>query len=273
MGFLHVFPDRIPVDLLHRLQTEQTQSIRMVDVMSIKALIKQGQGVVRKNSPAILAGLGVSGVVVTAYLAHEAGRRTELRLMGFDRDDKKECFKIVWRHYIPPVIVGTAAITCIIGATRIGNRRTAAFTAAYSISERAFSEYKEQVAEKLGERKEQTIRDGAAQKKVSDLASSPDLVIVGQGPVPICELHTGRFFFADMETLKRAQNEINDRILKCDYANLSEFYTQVGQPPTESSSDFGWTRDRGLLNLEITTTLMNESRPCLAFSYNYLEAL
>ena len=75
-----------------------------------------------------------------------------------------------------------------------------------------------------------------------------------------------------METLKKAQNEVNARLLKHDYAYLSDFYQLIGLGHTSSADNFGWMSDRQM-ELEFSTTLADESRPCLAFEYNYLKML
>lgn len=236
-------------------------------------LVKQAEKFVRSNSPAILAGLGITGVVTTGYLAHQAGMRTA---HGLSEEDpwmsNKEKVQIVWRHYIPVTITGVVTIGCIIGATRIGNRRTATLAAAYSLSERAFSEYKEKVVEKLGERKEQSIRDELAQEKVAGTAPSREVVLVGGGTVLCCELHTGRYFLSDHQTIKKAVNDINFRVLNHEYATLTDFYHLIGLPATSSSSDFGWTSDKQM-EISISSVFAEDTRPCLAFEYNYVKAL
>ena len=135
--------------------------------MNPRALIKAAEQVIRQNSPAILAGLGATGVVVTAYFAHKSGYKTGYMEAFHDEHggrsiSKKEWIKENWKTYIPPAIAGAVSIGCIIGGTRIGMRRTAAITAAYSLSEKAFDEYRTKVTEKIGERKQQTVRDEIA---------------------------------------------------------------------------------------------------------------
>jgi hypothetical protein len=221
--------------------------------------------------------MAVSGVVGTAYLAHEVGRRIgQEQVLGAQSDDFtsfRYWAKYHWRHYIPVVLAGATTITFIIGGNKISRSRTAAITAAYSLTERAFSEYKEKVQEKLGERKEKTFQDELAQDRVRQIPTGPEVVLVGKGTIMCVELHTGRLFLADMETIKRAEVEINDRLIRCDYASLAEFHTQIGIPTTQNAGDFGWTHERGLLKLEITTTLSDRDIPCIAFGYNYLQAL
>lgn len=245
--------------------------------MDLKATAKHVELIVRKNSPEIMAGMAISGVVGTAYLAHQSGVTTGYRLAITDdrstRGTRREWLRENWLRYIPPVTAGALTIACIVGGTRISRSRTAAITAAYSLTERAFSEYKEKVQEKLGERKEQTLKDELAQNRVRQISTSPEIVLVGKGSIMCIELRSGRPFLGDMELLRRAEVEINDRVIRCDYANLAEFHTEIGISQTPDAMDLGWTHGRGLLKLDISTTLSDRDIPCIAFDYNYLQAL
>lgn len=245
--------------------------------MNPKALIKAAEQVVRSNTPAILAGLGVSGVVGTAYLSYRAGATIGVgESVCGTSGDWKQRIKDRWRHLAPPVVTGAVTIGCIIGAVKIGNRRTAAITAAYSISEKAFEEYRDKVTEKLGERKEQNIRDEMAQEKVTATAPGRDIVILGQGDVLCCDLHTGRYFLAGMVELKKAQNDVNFRVLNDGYAYLSDFYAMLKvylPKETTYGHNMGWSKENGPMELKFSTVLAEETRPCLAFEYNYLKPL
>jgi hypothetical protein len=222
----------------------------------------------------ILTGLGVSGVVTTAYLAARAGYTHGRREAPYDghMDPIKDRIKLHWRCYIPTVVTGVVTIGCVVAATHVGLRRTAAMAAAYSVSEKAFTEYRDKVEEKYGKNKETAIRDEIAQDKVTANPPGPGIVYVGGGNVLCYEFYTGRYFLSDMETLKQAQNEVNDRILRCEYATLAEFHTLIGQPATQGAQDVGWDREK-LLVLEFTSVLVNDNKPALSFGYNYLKAL
>lgn len=236
---------------------------------NMRVLLKQGERVVRSNSPVILAGLACGGVVGTAYLAHQAGYRSGREELHFD--PWKERIK-VWRRYIPPVVVGAVTIGCIVTGNRVGTRRTAAMAAAYSVSERAFSEYREKVEEKFGKTKETAVRDEIAQDTATKASTGGNVILLGAGTVICYEYFTGRHFLCDMETLKRAQNDLNYRLLQTGYAALSDFHFLIGQPTTPGSEDMGWTSDRQL-DLEFSSCLWDESRPALEFRYNYLKPL
>lgn len=248
--------------------------------MNPRAFVKAAEQLIRQNSPAILAGLGATGTVVTAYLAARAGYNQRV----FEEDNfshlesmpVKEKFRQSWKTYIPPVIAGGVTVGCIIGAVKIGNRRTAAITAAYSLSEKAFQEYRDKVTEKMGERKEQQVRDEIAQERAVAGTPSREIVLMGAGDVLCYDLQTDRPFLGTMEGLKKAQNDVNFRVLKDGYAYLSDFYSMIGvYLPKESQYGYnmGWNKENGAMELTFSTILVDETRPCLAFKYNYLQPL
>lgn len=254
--------------------------------MDIGQLARRFERIVTDNSPTILTGIGVAGTVLTAFqtghaslrasrLIEEEHQRINInRLAGEPRArlDRKEKFKLVWQEYIPAVATGTITIAAIIGANRIGTRRTAALAAAYSVMERATSEYKEKVIERLGEGKERKLRSDLAHDRVH---SSP-YVSVLEGPQPDAdgkvwchEAMTGRFFRGTMEEIMRAQNDINELLLNGDgSASLTMFYNHFGDrlPPTSVSDEMGWNSDKPL-RVATDSVLYQDRIPCLSFDY------
>jgi len=235
----------------------------------------------RSNSPSILTALGVSGTLSTAYLAGKASykaaeviRRAHRTFPapGERKQRAKENVQLTWTLYIPAAVSGGLTIACIIAANRIGSKRTAALAAAYSLSETALVEYREKVIEKFGERKEQAVRDELAQDKVAGNPPNREVIISGSSDVLCYELLTGRYFRCDMETLRKAANDINGKILRERYVLLSEFYYLVGLPYTTHSSVLGWDSDR-LMELQFSTVLSEDNVPCIAFEYNYTKTL
>jgi hypothetical protein len=75
-----------------------------------------------------------------------------------------------------------------------------------------------------------------------------------------------------MESLRRAENDINARLNHHDIASLDDWYDIIGMPPTAGSADRGWHSDK-LLRVEFTSILTDDGRPCLAFTYNYTRPL
>jgi hypothetical protein len=234
----------------------------------------------RNNSSVILSSVAIAGVVTTAYLAGKATLEAskvidEVENNAGTADDKRQRYKdrskLVWKLYIPTAASGVVTIGCIVGSTHISARRGAAAQAAFVLSERAFHEYRGAVVEQIGERKDKAIRDEIAEKKVK-ANPPPATIISGPGNVLCCELMTGRYFTSQIEDLRRAQNTLNERMLKHDIASVEDWYDMIGLPPTQYSGETGWHSDR-LMELDFTTILTDDGRPCLAFTYNYIRPL
>lgn len=237
--------------------------------MNLQGLSKQLNHFLKGNSPTILAGIGASGVISTAYLSWKAGYEVgksygdEWKELGY-----KERIRLAWRSHIPATASGALAIGAIAASTRIGSKRTAALSAAYAVSERAFDEYRRKVVEQLGAGKEQKIRDGVAQDVIR--RNPPGTVILGSGHVLCCELFTGRYFNSDMQALRKAENDINAQLYSQDSATLNDLYYILGLPYTSESARLGWKVGKPL-KLDFSVVLSDDDRPCIAFSYNYVE--
>lgn len=235
----------------------------------------------KEHSPVILSAMAAIGTLSTAYLTGSASFAAAKLIEEHERvylasDDPKERLivriRVVWKLYIPAAISATTTIACIVGANRIEAKKTIAAQTAFAISQRAFSDYRDKVIEEYGERKDQVIRDKIAEDRVKETAPSKDVILAGTGSVLCCEMYTGRYFQSDMETLRRAQNDLNARLLGHDYATLDDFYYMIGLPRTTTSGQLGWKSTR-LMELRFSTVLTEDGRPCLAFDYNYTETL
>lgn len=250
--------------------------------LRLQSLANTAVKTVKSNSPAILTTIGVAGLFSTSYLIAKASFEAQTIIsMNEDaggvannpRERFKERTKQVWRLYIPAGISGAVTVACIVGSSRVSASRVSAAATAYSLSDLAFSEYKEKVVEQLGKNKEQAIRDEIAQEKVAATPSGQaQLFVVAGGQVLCCELYTRRYFRSDMETLRRIQNDINHLIHNEPYVTLDEFYDLLGLPHTSHSGEMGWDADKKL-ELEFSTVLSDANEPCLAFEYNYIKPL
>lgn len=251
--------------------------------MNVSELLNQATKLVKRNAPEILTALGVGGVVTTSYLVGKASFRAkqiidESEAAGGISDDPKtrlkEQVKLTWKEYIPAGISGAATITCIIASNRTGDRRTAAAVAAYSLTEKAFGEYKEKVKEQITANKEQKIRDEIAQDRVNaNPVSTREVVVTGKGEHLCYEVRSCRYFRSTMAELKRAENEINYQLNYERTVGLSEFYALIGLSITKESVYNGWNLDRGLMELDISTTISDSDEPCFVIDYNYVQPL
>jgi hypothetical protein len=155
----------------------------------------------------------------------------------------------------------------IVTANRIDARKIAALTAAAGISERAFQEYKDKVVEKLGPNQDRKIRDEVAQDQITKEGGPRELVIVNEGKVLCKDMMSGRYFECTNEDLKRAENWVNHELLHHNDCSLSEFYGQIGMDATSYSDSVGWNAANSV-ELQITTAMTPDNRPCLAVDFH-----
>lgn len=254
--------------------------------MNFSFLGKQALNFVKVNAPELLTGLAIVGVGATAYLTDRAARKSQrdmdavmasdapLSAMDPPREQIKRKLAICLPHYAPAIGTGLATVACIVGSNRAGNKRTTAALAAYSLTEKAFSEYKRHVIDEIGEKKEKAIRDKAAAERLNKTYDSASPIVVGDGSVICYEMYTDRYFMCDIETLRRAQNTVNHKaqtggLTTC---SMDEFYDEIGLPYTTNSGRSGWRAER-LMTLEFTSVLTPDGKPALAFDYNYVTPL
>ncbi len=244
--------------------------------MVLSEVVQKGQDKVKQNSVTILTSLGVTGTVAIAYLSGrasiEAYKLVEReQAHHFDMNGssvaltKQEKLKLVWPLYIPTVGVGALTVASIVGANRISANQTAAMVAAYGVSEKAFSEYKEKVAQHLTKPKHQAIKDEIAQDRVNNTPVS-QVIMTGSGDVLCFDGMTGRYFESNIESIKKAQNDINHRIMHTGPESLSAFYDEIGLPATSMSDELGWNSN-DLVEVLFSTTMSTDNRPCIAIDF------
>lgn len=236
----------------------------------------------KEHSPLILSAIAGVGTLMTAYLAAKASFEAARVLDKWEEDngisdDAKERLmdrtKVVWKLYIPTAVSATSTIICIVAANRVEASKTLAAQTAFTVSQQLYSEYRDKVVEQFGANKDQSIRDSIAQERVlKEPPPASDILISGPGNVLCCEQFTGRYFTSDMETLRKAQNDLNSRLLSQDYATLYDFYYMIGLGATSYSEQLGWKSDK-LMELQFSTVLTDDGRPCLSFDYNYTTTL
>jgi hypothetical protein len=137
----------------------------------------------------------------------------------------------------------------------------------YGLSQDRFQEYREKVAEQFGSTKEQKVLDLAAQDQVKKTEGN-QVIILGEGEVLCFEKFTGRYFRSTMDKIKKAENAVNRDIYNYDYASLSLFYEDAGLPPTSESDNVGWNSSNPC-EVEYTTVLTDDEKPCIAIGFKY----
>lgn len=250
--------------------------------LNLSKVAKNMQHTLGKYSPQILTGIGVAGMITTVVLAVKATPKA-LELI----EDKKEeldadkltivdTVKAAWKPYVPAAVTGVLSTVCIIGGNAVGTRRTAALAAAYKISETALHEYKDAIVETVSEEKAKEVKEKVIQNKLDkNPVVEKQIIVTNKGTFLCYDSLSGRYFQSDIETIRKAQNDINDYLFSEDYASLNMFYDFLGLEHTRLGAELGWKIDSGTLQIEFDSTLASDKSqgiapgtPCLVLDYN-----
>lgn len=252
--------------------------------MKIGKLIGGLAPFIKRNSSTILTGLGVAGSLGSVILAVRATPAATHKLdqAYVDKNAKNivehgddaevvsltfiEVIKIAWLDYLPVAVLEGVTVAAIIGAQSINLRRQAAILSAFTISETALREYTERMAVEAPT-KDRKVRDDIARQHIEDNPiAGGQVVIIGKGEQLFFDPITGRYFMSDMETIRKAVNDINFRVLNQNYAAQNEFYSMVGLPNVELGDELGWTPEHEF-RVDFSSQITDDGRPAIVIDY------
>ena len=239
----------------------------------IQNAFKATKSYLSKHSPEILIGLGIASMTTSTILAVKATPKA-LKLLEYEKNQngkdltKKEVIKTTWKEYIPAASFGIGGIVCVACGCRIGTKRSAALATAYAISERTLLTYKDKVIETIGEKKEREIRQKIKQDEIDKNPPVESKVIITQkGNSLIKDEYSGRYFRSDLDSIRKACNELNKELLHSDYMSLNQWYSAIGLEMIKDGHRLGWNIDKGLLELDFDTCLVGDE-PCIVIEYS-----
>lgn len=264
-----------------------------MEKFDVSKMLKTAQKTVVKRSPEILTAVGVVGMCSTVALAVKATPKAmELIQEEKDRQNQElheeaiakgsetcaqvsklkpiEVVKVAWKPYVPAAITCVVSIGCIVGASSVSARRSAALYSAYKLSETALTEYKEKVVETIGEKKEKKVRDEIAKDKVEkNPVSKTNIFMTGKGESLFYDPISDRYFMSDMETIRKVINDLNYSMGYGSemYVSLSELYDHLGLNHTSISDQIGWNIKNGLIEADFSAQMSDDGRACVVLDY------
>ncbi|ADD81067.1 gp069 [Rhodococcus phage ReqiPoco6] len=226
----------------------------------------------QKNSPTILFGAGVVGVVGTVVLASratlkvsdivdEASKNLETinANAGSEEYSAEDAVKDkgvvyvktaldVTKLYGPAFILGVASIGCLAGSHNILTRRNAALGAAYAGVEKAFREYRGRVIDEIGEEKEARIYQPVEEVDAVDAEGKKTKVsvptAVGGSPYKRIFDESNKNWNKQTEFnqmfIRTQQNYANDMLRARGYLFLNDVYEMLGIERSKEGQIVGW---------------------------------
>jgi len=225
-----------------------------------------------KNSTNISTGLSVvslgSTVALTIDGTAKAVKILEKEEKGRGPLTKIDIIKLTWKCYIPAGIMAGITVGCIIGTHTLHLRKQAALAGAYSLAASALKEYKGKIVETLGEKKAAVIDDSIKQDTLkNNPVKDKEVYITGMGETLCRDSLSGRYFKSDMETIRKAENDLRRDLRNEMWLDLNAVYDALGIPPTRLGAELGWSIHDSDIEFKFSTLLADNNVPCLMVDY------
>ena len=218
---------------------------------------------VKRNAPTILTAGSVSMFLLSTI---EAIKATPKAMEAIEQKKEEEghmdltavqVVQATWKCYIKALLAFGCGTGLAFSALHENNKRIASLLATAEAGRnllQEFQDYRKFVAEKIGKNKEAEIHNQAVQQVVDRTplpASMADSQLIeGQAPKPICfDSFSGRYLYADYETILAAVNKLNNEINTGlnGYVSLNDFYDEIHVSTTEAGERLGWSIETGLI--------------------------
>lgn len=216
--------------------------------MNFDKAIRSASNYLKRNSPTILSGIAVVGVVATAVTAVRATPKA-MSIINREKYEEKtdtlpplQVVKLAWKPYIPSILIGTATITCIVGANVLNRRQQAALSSAYLFLEQSYKEYKSKVKALFGEDADNRVTGSIAEDKYVE---SDHIPVFDGEKCTFYEEHYGKFFERTMLEVRDAEYNLNKKLVKEGQVCLNDFMELLGLPPVKYGDILGWSQEQG----------------------------
>lgn len=223
--------------------------------------------VLKTNSPAILTGTAIIGVVGTFVLTAYGTSKTMHELYDMDPKeiDPKEKAKIVAKNFIPPVGSAVGSILSIIFCNAEHAKKYAALMSAYSLSQSQLNDHKNKIAELLGDKEAAKLEEKVTRDYISPVNS-----VKSDEKIMIKDLVTGMEFESSILEVTQAVNEVNSLIAMEGSATVRTFYEILDLEAPELADEKGWSikNRRPVLEVEWDAKIRGDGKVYLTLRYD-----
>lgn len=211
----------------------------------------------KNKSAVILQVLGIAGMIGGEIFTGAATVKA-VRLLDKKKERKEpvkeEAARAALKYYIPPLLLTTGAIACLIGAGILGCREQVALASTIALTEESYRLFREKTKEVCGEESYEEIKKEIATEKCKDIQiRSPGFAhsISTEFDKDTDEKH----LFYDLYSDRYFENT-NNRVLQAEYAlnrnfalrggvTVNEFYEFLGLPRVKGGDKLGWDAMEG----------------------------
>lgn len=219
--------------------------------MNVSSVIKTTKSVITANSPVLLVGAAVAGVVATGILAAKGGYKARGIIdeaqakRDLQQDSAPLTFaektQLTWLCYAAPAVTGATTIASVLGVHMIHTKRAAIAAGLYAAAISKLDTMGAEAEKLLSGKKLQEFNDNVAQKTVDEHPfDMEEVVINAENSEIFLDDWSGRPFTSSVVEIERAVNDLNRQLIADHYVTLNEYFQRIGLPTLNAGDDYGW---------------------------------
>lgn len=209
--------------------------------MKLEQIVSRTSYTLKKHGPLILSVLGAAGVILTAKLASDAGKkigRLEAETPDFVEydlfyEEPQQTVNTIGL-YLPTIVCGVATIGCILSSSFLSQKRQLSLVAAYAALDSKYKEIKKNYCEKHPD-EYMTIRKKEYSESIQFMSENDydELLYYDE--------YANRWFKRRPIEMMNAGYQFNRLFILRGYVSLNDYYTLVGLEPTVEGATIGWS--------------------------------
>lgn len=231
-----------------------------------------------KIKPAILIGVGLTGLVTTAVMVYKYAPKVNLVLADAEKDAEEngEKFgvpqkaKVVVKTLWPVFAIGLLSGLTIIYGGYSEHKNVIRTTAALARSEKSLRDYQESVLAEVGEETARNVRQRMAEKRREDAPFDGQPVFYNSNSDKqlFFDNASGRYFYQDMNAVDAAINEVNARLLDSDFVSWNDWFDELDIPHIDLGDKLGWDYHfDGKLIVNKYAKITDDGKSCIVLDY------
>lgn len=251
--------------------------------MNFKQMAANAKIFLSNNSPTILTGMSIVGLVSTAIMASQATVKAVDTIDDFIEDtdrlpEPKEVAQMVWKYYIPTALMGTTSIACIVGSHVCSTKQKEVLQSAYLLSQTTLQEYQKRVIERIGERKEKEVYNetikAVAEKQspaalYSDGGMAGEVIDTGKGNTLFYDVPGQQYFKSDINYIRSQVNDLNFEVRTEMFFDWNEIYYRWGLPLRKYGSEMIFDVDHPL-DIRLNPEMMDNGQVRILIDYDLI---
>lgn len=210
-----------------------------------------------------VVGIGIS-FVATVHAASKAQLLiNEAEMLKNDDLTRKEKIKTTWRCYIPPLIMDSAVVACIVYSYNYNRKRELSMLAAYITLHKQFQTYRDRTNRTTKDKVAQMEVDEELEKNEEYKNTRRDLLDLYHDETRLFYIDSyDKFFERTYLQVLDAELKLNRQIVMEGFATVNDFLRLLNLDETKGGAMHGWGFGTSWVDFDHVVTTTDDGLEC-----------